>query len=155
MWRTLNAKAGTLDRPLPAAPEQIPWYDLALMPISERAPVIYGPNHNSIGILCPKIESRLAVNCNLYDIWALRQVHLSDLLWAVLNSTVTVLSKHQFGRAAGIEGNLKTEVVDVNMMLVPDIRRASPEAAAQEQLPPVSECRKGMHWALPVSKSLR
>ena len=28
-----------------------------------------------------------------------------------------------------MEGNLKTEVVDVNMMLVPDIRKASPEAA--------------------------
>ena len=49
----------------------------------------------------------------------------------MLNSTVTVLSKHQFGRAAGIEGNLKTEVVDVNMMLVPDVRTASPEAAAR------------------------
>ena len=49
----------------------------------------------------------------------------------MLNSTVTVLSKHQFGRAAGVEGNLKTEVVDVNMMLVPDVRNASPEAAAR------------------------
>jgi hypothetical protein len=49
----------------------------------------------------------------------------------MLNSTVVVLSKHQFGRAAGVEGNLKTEVVDVNMMLVPDIRQASPEAAAR------------------------
>ena len=42
-----------------------------------------------------------------------------------------VVAKYQFGRAAGVEGNLKTEVVDVNMMLVPDIRRASPEAAAR------------------------
>ena len=49
----------------------------------------------------------------------------------MLNSTITVLSKHQFGRAAGVEGNLKTEVVDVNMMLVPDIRKACPEAAAR------------------------
>ena len=55
----------------------------------------------------------------------------AELLWAALNSTVAALSKHQFGRAAGVEGNLKTEVVDVNMMLVPDIRRASPEAAAR------------------------
>ena len=49
----------------------------------------------------------------------------------MLNSTVTGLSKHQFGRAAGVGGNLKTEVVDVNMMLVPDVRRASNEAAVR------------------------
>jgi len=40
-----------------------------------------------------------------------------------------VATKHQFGRAAGIEGNLKTEVVDVNMMFVPDVRKARPEAS--------------------------
>jgi hypothetical protein len=44
---------------------------------------------------------------------------------AILNSTIVALSKHQFGRLMGREGNLKTEVVDVNMMLVPDPRFAS------------------------------
>ena len=53
----------------------------------------------------------------------------SRLLWAILNSTFVALSKHQFGRGAGIEGNLDTHVIDVNAMLVPDIRRSSPEAA--------------------------
>ena len=45
----------------------------------------------------------------------------------MLNSTVVALSKHQFGRAPSVEGNL---VVDVNMMLVPDVRKAPPEAAS-------------------------
>ena len=37
-----------------------------------------------------------------------------------MNSTWVVLSKFQYGRPVGVEGNLKTEVVDVKMMLVPD-----------------------------------
>ena len=73
---------------------------------------------------------RLPANHNLFELWALDNEQ-RKLLWAVLNSTVTVLSKHQFGRAAGVEGNLKTEVVDANMMLVPDIRTASPHVAAR------------------------
>ena len=78
----------------------------------------------------PLNKDRLPANSNLYDVWALDST-LTELLWAVLNSTVAALFKHQFGRAAGVEGNLKTEVVDVNMLLVPDVRRASPEAAAR------------------------
>jgi hypothetical protein len=49
------------------------------------------------------------------------------VLCAVLNSTPVALSKHLFGRYMGREGNLKTEIVDVNMMLVPDPQRASTE----------------------------
>ena len=113
-----------------------PWYDLGLMPKPERAPVLWSKSQQYRHIV-PLNRERLAVNCNLYDIWPFNE-HLSDLLWAMLNSTVTVLSKHQFGRAAGIEGNLKTEVIDVNMMLVPDIRKASPEAAARA----ISACER-------------
>ena len=80
--------------------------------------------------MVPLNNDLLPANHNLFDLWSIHSGH-TNLLWAVLNSTVAVLAKHQFGRAAGVEGNLKTEVVDVNMMLVPDIRRASPEAAAR------------------------
>ena len=79
----------------------------------------------------------LPANHNLFELWAQDQDQ-RDVLWAVLNSTVTALSKHQFGRAAGVEGNLKTEVVDAKMMLVPDIRRADPETAARA----VAACRQ-------------
>ena len=42
-----------------------------------------------------------------------------------LNSTIVGFFKAFYGRFAGTEGNLKTEVVDVNLMEVPDPRRVS------------------------------
>jgi hypothetical protein len=48
-------------------------------------------------------------------------------LVAVLNSTLVGLFKTFYGRYAGTEGNLKTEVVDVRMLEVPDPRGAFPE----------------------------
>ena len=106
-----------------------PWYDLGLRPRSERAEMFW-PMAQQYRHVVPLNKDSLPANHNLFDLWARDGVR-RDLLWAALNSTVTVLSKHQFGRAAGVEGNLKTEVVDVNMMLVPDVRKASPEAAAR------------------------
>ena len=106
-----------------------PWYDLGLRPKEERADMFW-PMAQQYRHVIPLNKDLLPVNHNLFELWA-RDHSKADLLWAVLNSTMAVLSKHQFGRAAGVEGNLKTEVVDVNMMLVPDIRQASPEAAAR------------------------
>ena len=106
-----------------------PWYDLSLRPKSERADMFW-PMAQQYRHVVPVNKDSLLANHNLFDLWSLDSGY-TDLLWAVLNSTVAVLSKHQFGRAAGVEGNLKTEVVDVNMLLVPDVRRASPEAAAR------------------------
>ena len=85
----------------------------------------------------PLNSDRLPTNSNLYDVWPRSGIPAS-VLWAVLNSTVTALSKYQFGRAAGVEGNLKTEVVDVNMMLVPDVRGLSPEVTQRA----VAACEK-------------
>ena len=106
-----------------------PWYDLGLMRKEERAPLVWAKSQQ-YRHAAPLNRDRLPVNSNLYDVWPLDGVG-TEILWAVLNSTVAVLAKHQFGRAAGVEGNLKTEVVDVNMMLVADIRKAPPEAAAR------------------------
>ncbi len=44
---------------------------------------------------------------------------------ASLNSTIVGFFKTFYGRFAGTEGNLKTEVVDVKLMEVPDPRRVS------------------------------
>ena len=104
-----------------------PWYDLGLRPKSERSDLIW-PKSQQYRHVVALNKDQLPVNSNLYDVWVNDHVQ-PDLLWAALNSTVAVLAKHQFGRAAGVEGNLKTEVVDVNMMLVPDIRKAPPDAA--------------------------
>ena len=106
-----------------------PWYNLGLRPRSERADLFW-PKSQQYRHVVPLNPDSLPANSNLYELWA-RDKEQKDLLWAVLNSTVTVLSKHQFGRAVGVEGNLKTEVVDVNMMLVPDIRVAPTDAAAR------------------------
>ena len=104
-----------------------PWYDLGLKPKSERADMFWSMSQQYRHVI-PVNKDSLPANHNLFDLWSLDGGY-TELLWAVLNSTVVALTKHQFGRAAGVEGNLKTEVVDVNMMLVPDVRKASPEAA--------------------------
>ena len=106
-----------------------PWYDLGLRPKEDRADMFW-PKAQQYRHVVPLNKHRLPANCNLYDVWTLDTAS-TELVWAILNSTVVALSKHQFGRAAGVEGNLKTEVVDVNMMLVPDVRRASPTVAAR------------------------
>lgn len=69
-------------------------------------------------------------NHRLFDVWPDDGVE-PRLLWAVLNSSIVALVKQQFGRPAGIEGNLDTEVVDVKMMLVPDPRGANEKVAKQ------------------------
>ncbi len=67
----------------------------------------------------------LICNHNLFDVAAESLSETERLaLVAVLNSTVVGLFKTFYGRFAGTEGNLKTEVVDVNLLEVPDPRRA-------------------------------
>ena len=113
-----------------------PWYDLGLRPKSERANMFWTKSQQYRHVV-PLNSDRLPTNSNLYDVWPRSGIPAS-VLWAVLNSTVTALSKYQFGRAAGVEGNLKTEVVDVNMMLVPDVRGLSPEVTQRA----VAACEK-------------
>ena len=106
-----------------------PWYNLGLKAKADRADILW-PMAQQYRHVIPLNPDRLPANHNLFEVWA-RDTEQKSLLWAVLNSTIAVLSKHQYGRAAGVEGNLKTEVIDVNMMLVPDIRRAPSHAAAK------------------------
>lgn len=106
-----------------------PWYDLGLRSREERAQMFW-PKAQQYRHIVPWNEEAIPGNDNLYDVWSKQGIN-ARLLWAVLNSTFVALAKHQFGRAAGIEGALKTEVVDINMMLVPDIRNTSPELAAR------------------------
>lgn len=69
-------------------------------------------------------KRKLICNHNLFDIAATNRKHASALA-AVLNSTIVAFSKHFYGRYAEMEGTLKTEVVDVKMLPVPDTRLAS------------------------------
>jgi hypothetical protein len=95
------------------------WYDLTytkcghlVWPKSQqyRHVVVYNSN-------------RLIVNCNLYDVTVVDKLASPEILAAILNSTLVALSKIYFGRYAGTEGNLKTEVVDVNLLEIPDPRQ--------------------------------
>jgi hypothetical protein len=106
-----------------------PWYDLGLRSKEERSQMFW-PMAQQYRHLVPWNEDHLPANHRLFDLWALDDT-LSKPLWAALNSSVVALSKFQFGRPQGIEGNLDTEVIDAKMMLVPDVRQASADTAAR------------------------
>jgi len=97
-----------------------PWYALDTQ---RRGDALWSKSHRYRHIV-PFNGRQYPCNCNLYDIWAAPGVDPASLC-AVLNSTLVALSKHQFGRMMGGDPMLKTEVVDVKMMLVPDPRLAS------------------------------
>ena len=95
------------------------WFDLT----GHRRGIAFWPKAQQYKHVVPLNSADLQANCNLYDLFPLEGVQ-GKALTAVLNSTLVILAKHQFGRPVGVEGNLKTEIVDVSMMLVPDLRGA-------------------------------
>jgi len=104
-----------------------PWYDLGLPPKAERAPIFW-PKAHQYRHCIPWNQDSMPCKDRLYEV-RLHEGVEPRVLWGVLNSSVVALSKAQFGRPAGIEGNLDTEVIDAQMMLVPDPRHAGKEAA--------------------------
>ena len=105
-----------------------PWYDLTY---TKRGHLVW-PKSQQYRHIVPFNSAGLIVNCNLYDVTVIEQV-LSPpkAVAAVLNSTLVALFKIYFGRYAGTEGNLKTEVIDVNLLEIPDPRYATREIAAK------------------------
>lgn len=68
----------------------------------------------------------LNCNCNLYDIEPLTDLPLAiRALLPILNSTLVAFFKSYYGRYAGTEGNLKTEVVDTLLLEIPDPRNVT------------------------------
>jgi type I restriction-modification system DNA methylase subunit len=106
-----------------------PWYDLGLRPKEERADMFW-PKIQQYRHIVPWNEDGLPCNSSIYNVWA-RDGVLPKVLWSVLNSSLVALSKHQFGRIRGIEGNLQVDVFSANSMLVPDIRQVESEMAAR------------------------
>lgn len=98
------------------------WYDLTGSP---RGQLFWAKAHQYRHAV-PANNSRSACNCNLYDVLIHEGVS-SEILGGILNSSVVVLAKQLYGRPVGVEGNLKTEVIDVKMMLVPDPRQGTPK----------------------------
>jgi hypothetical protein len=74
----------------------------------------------------PANPEGLPCNHNLLDIHLLTgEPRARRALIPILNSTLIAFIKSFYGRYAGTEGNLKTEVVDVVMLEIPDPRRAT------------------------------
>jgi hypothetical protein len=104
-----------------------PWYDLTGL---VRPGAAFWPMAQQYRHIIAANPERLVCNHNLFDVapTALSQLEAGTLL-AVLNSTFVGLFKTFYGRYAGTEGNLKTEVVDVNLLEVPDPRGVSASLA--------------------------
>lgn len=92
--------------------EARPWYDLSN---ARRVGLFWAKSHQ-YRHCAPANPERFVANCNLYTV----ETDDSDCAGAVLNSTIVMLAKQLYGRPVGVEGNLKTEIVDMNMMPVPD-----------------------------------
>jgi hypothetical protein len=80
--------------------------------------------------IIPENPSSLCCNHNLFDIHPVGLNETANQAFMpILNSTIVAFVKPFFGRYAGTEGNLKTEIVDVLLMEVPDPRCADSRIA--------------------------
>jgi len=116
--------------PIPQRPScagRDPWYDLTKLVDPGFA---LWPKSQQYRHIIPANPNRVIANCNLYDLSsAVLNKHEQLVLVAILNSTLIGLFKTFYGRFAGTEGNLKTEVVDVNLIEVPDPRQVDKSIA--------------------------
>lgn len=104
-----------------------PWYDLTAL---VRPGAAFWPMAQQYRHIIAANRERLVCNHNLFDVGPANLSPLEvNALVAVLNSTLVGLFKTFYGRFAGTEGNLKTEVVDVNLLEVPDPRGVSADIA--------------------------
>jgi len=106
-----------------------PWYDLTSL---VRPGIAFWPMAQQYRHIIAANPEGLICNHNLFDV-APHQLSALEArsLVAILNSTVVGLFKTFYGRFAGTEGNLKTEVVDVNLLEVPDPRGISADIATR------------------------
>lgn len=110
----------------PTCANRDPWYDLTG---GKRGAILWTKTQRYRHIV-PFNAERLIANCNLYDVLP-KDEEQAELLCAILNSTVVALFKQLFGRQMGGDPVLKTEVVDLNMMPVPDVRLADKRIAGR------------------------
>lgn len=104
-----------------------PWFDLTKL---VKPGFAFWPKAQQYRHIIAYNPERLICNCNLYD---LSSEMLSngeiEVLVGILNSTLVGFFKTFYGRFAGTEGDLKTEIIDVNMLDVPDPRHATPNVS--------------------------
>lgn len=130
-WGTKHTFASTKSKPV-RMPERatcasrVRWYDLT----TDKIGIAFWPKIQQYRHIAPTNPEKLVCNCNLYTV--VPRLDTKDgrtALNAVLNSTVVALMKCFYGRYAGTEGALKTEVVDALMLELPDPRKVTPELA--------------------------
>jgi len=99
------------------------WYDLT----NDKIGTVFWPKTQKYRHIVPANPDSLVCNCNLYMIVPeSKSPHERQALTAILNSTVVALMKCFYGRYVGAEGTLKTEIVDMVLLEVPDPRGISP-----------------------------
>ena len=91
------------------------WFDLT---DSKPAPVLW-VKERQYRFAAPLNPAKYFANCRLYTVNPYNQSE-GQIVGAILNSTLIVLSTLMFGRPVGVEANWSTMVSDVEMMLVPD-----------------------------------
>jgi hypothetical protein len=116
-----------------------PWYDLTYT----KPGAFFWPMAQQYRHVIPINPEKLICNHNLFDI---HPFELSGeqvaVLQAIVNSTFIANFKTFYGRYAGTEGNLKTEVVDVNLLEVPDPREVAPGVAKKLEAAFKQLCRR-------------
>lgn len=99
------------------------WYDLT----NASTGSTFWPMAQKYRHIVPDNPDNLICNHNLFYILpkALEN-NQSHALSAILNSTFLAIIKHFYGRYAGSEGTLKTEVIDTVLLEIPDPRYITP-----------------------------
>jgi len=98
------------------------WYDLTGL---VRPGFAFWPMAQKYRHIVPMNPEELICNHNLFDLSAPKlNREEQELLCAILNSTIVGLFKAFYGRFAGTKTTLKTEVVDVGFIEIPDPRNA-------------------------------
>ena len=98
------------------------WYDLT----NDKIGVVFWPKTQKYRHIVPANPESLVCNCALYTIVPESDLpHERKALAAILNSTIVGLMKCFYGRYLGTEGTLKTEVVDMVLLEVPNPRGIS------------------------------
>ncbi|MGH9397477.1 MAG: hypothetical protein ACRD18_11585, partial [Terriglobia bacterium] len=121
IWGSKQTFASKKSKPVPVPDRATvagrdPWYDLTGL----EPGLGFWPKAQKYRHIIPANPYQLNCNCNLYDLHLIvERTEWSRALMPILNSTIVGFFKHFYGRYAGSEGTLKTEVVDVLMMEIP------------------------------------
>ncbi len=117
-----------------------PWYDLTKL---VKPGFAFWPMAQQYRHIIAGNPEKIICNHNLFDLQSDQiTIREKQILWAILNSTMIGLFKTFYGRFAGTEGNLKTEVIDVNLLEVPDPRGVRGDVAKKLMQAVRQMCRR-------------